>query len=290
MKIAIDLQFCQSGSRTQGIGRSSLAIVKEMIKQSKGKHEFWILLNEALNPKPIPDIKKEMLDLLPESRIVAYQVPEPNDACNDNLPRQTAAEYIREYFIEALQPDVLYIGSFFEGINDSAITSIGAFSENINVVVTQHDIIPFLQQDRYLGNADIKRNYLKKIQDIQKADLLLSVSAYSKQESEQHLNISANKIVNVSSAVISDFIVNRKDEKIQKKVLSKYHLKSKYILYAPSGFDIRKNVEGLIEAYAKLPKSIQELHALELVGKVNKEIENKISVQVQQTALRGEVI
>lgn len=269
MKIAIDLQSCQSKARHHGIGRSALSMVKHIIQQSAGKHEIWVLLNAQLNPETIPEIKQKLQDILPVEQIISYQVPTPNNAQNQNQQRQAAAEYIREYFIESLQIDLLYITSFFEGLSDEAVTSIGSFSENTTVAVTQHDLIPYIQQEIYLHEPEIKQGYLRKITQIKKSDIILSVSEYSKQESEQYLNIPADKIISVSSGIAQEFVkVPAKSQQKHQQLISKYTQQKNYILYAPSGFDERKNVTGLIKAYAQLPEIIQQQYSLVLVGKV----------------------
>jgi len=44
VRVVIDLQSSQSGSRHGGIGRYSMSLAKAMIEQSRG-HEFWVVLN-----------------------------------------------------------------------------------------------------------------------------------------------------------------------------------------------------------------------------------------------------
>ena len=290
MKIAIDLQSCQSNSRHHGIGRYSMAIVREIIKLSAAKHEIWVLLNAQLNPETIPEISSRLADLLPTTQIISYQVPTPNNAQSIHQAKQSAAEYIREYFIASLQPDILYITSLFEGIHDHATTSIGELSENMTVAVTQYDLIPYIQPDIYLDNSEIKHNYLKIIRFLKKADLILSISNYSKQETTEQLQIPAQKIINVSSAVTANFTISQADDKHHKKsLLAKHTLQPDYILYAPSGFDSRKNVIGLIHAYALLPKASQEKHPLVLVGKVNDLIKQGLLSLISQLKLTNRV-
>ncbi|MEO1880979.1 MAG: glycosyltransferase [Methylococcales bacterium] len=291
MRIAIDLQSCQSASRHHGIGRYSMAIVREIIQQSTSKHEIWVLLNAQLNPETIPAIKQSLQDLIPEKQVVSFQVPTPNDAQNIHQEKQKASEYIREYFIESLQPDILYITSLFEGMSDHATTSIGALNENLTVAVIQYDLIPYIQQDIYLGNIDIKSNYLKKIKSLNKADCILTISAYSKKESEQHLSVATEKIINVSSAVTANFTsLPAKNPAHQKSLLAKYNIQEKYIFYAPSGFDQRKNVVGLIKAYALLPQSVQVQYHLVLAGTVKNLIKLGITELLDQLKITEQVV
>jgi len=290
MKIAIDLQSCQSNARHHGIGRAALSIVQQIIKQSAQKHEIWIVLNAQLNSETILEIKKKLQAILPIERIISYQVPIPNDSKIANQHRQAAAEYIREYFIESLQIDILYITSFFEGLSDNAITSISSFSDNITVAVTQHDLIPYIQQDVYLPGREIKHNYLKKINQLKKADLILAVSDYSKQETKQYLKIPGDKIISISSGIAQEFINSVAINKQQKfELQTKYKLQENYLLYAPSGFDERKNVKGLIKAYAQLPEKIQQQYSLVLVGKVALVVEESLRELAKQHKVIGDI-
>ena len=44
MRIVIDLQGAQNGSRHRGIGRYSVALAKSIVR-NRGNHEIFILLN-----------------------------------------------------------------------------------------------------------------------------------------------------------------------------------------------------------------------------------------------------
>jgi glycosyltransferase involved in cell wall biosynthesis len=267
-----------------------MAIVQEILRQSSGKHDIWILLNAQLNPESIPPIKLALQGLLPSAQIVLYQVPVPNDSSHVNASRQEAGEYIREYFIEALQPDIVLITSFFEGLCDHSITSIGRLSNNTNVAVIHYDLIPYLDQSLYLANAEIKANYLKKIKDIKKADAILSISEYSKQEIQQSLHISSERVVNISSAITAEFDgVSSIDSQQVQAVLNGYQLSNGYILYAPSGFDSRKNVVGLIEAYALLPANIQSKHSLVLVGRADPLVKKALYTLAEKRGIQNQI-
>ena len=289
MKIAIDLQSCQSKSRHHGIGRYSMAIVREIIKQAGDRHEIWILLNAQLYPQTIAEIEQRLQDLLPAARIIAFQVPTPNDANSSYQTRQCAAEIIREYFIEALQPDVLYLTSLFEGLNDHATTSIGAFSDNVPVALIQYDLIPYLQQDVYLANEDIRYSYLKKIDSLKRADKVLAISAYVKQEVEQALDIAADKVVNVSTAVTAHFSPDAQMADAE-AIIAGFGLDKGYILYAPSGFDVRKNVPGLLRAYALLSTSVQQTCPLVLVGRVHETTKDALLTLASDLRISGQLV
>ena len=62
------------------------------------------------------------------------------------------------------------------------------------------------------------------------------------------LGLSENKLVNISTAVDSVFKpVDYTQDEIQ-LLRKSYGLERKIVMYAPGGFDMRKNFEGLIQA------------------------------------------
>ncbi len=124
MRILIDLQGAQTGSRFRGIGRSSVARAKSIIK-NRGDHEVLLLLN-GLFEDTIDPIRRDFSAILPAENILVFSVPSPVSAlAAENAWRIEAAELIREGMINALMPDVVLITSLFEGPSDPAIVSIG---------------------------------------------------------------------------------------------------------------------------------------------------------------------
>jgi glycosyltransferase involved in cell wall biosynthesis len=65
MRIVVDLQSCQSGSRFGGIGRYSMSLLKAMITHHP-QHEYLVVLNE-LFPEPSNEVRAELRNYLPGS-------------------------------------------------------------------------------------------------------------------------------------------------------------------------------------------------------------------------------
>ena len=126
MRILIDLQAAQSGSRFRGIGRYSTWLARAMI-QLGAEHEFYLLLNGML-PQAIPEIIARFDDVLPRTNIRVWHAVSPTDWTTDqNSHRRKAAELIREAFIAYLAPDVVHVTCPMDGYDDNAIFSLGAF-------------------------------------------------------------------------------------------------------------------------------------------------------------------
>ena len=73
MRIVIDMQPCQNGSRHRGIGRHSMAFVRAMVKSGRN-HEYILALNRSF-PESIDEVRRAFNGLLPPSALVTYSVP-----------------------------------------------------------------------------------------------------------------------------------------------------------------------------------------------------------------------
>ena len=264
MRIVIDLQSCQSGSRYGGIGRYSLALAKAMVRESRG-HEFWVVVNNLL-PDAIPGIRAEFTDLLPPDRIRVVHLPGPiAESKPDNLYRYQSAKLIREHFLEELQPDIIHITSLIEGFYEDVTTSVGLLAPAERTVSTLYDLIPYVEQDIYLQDPVTRKHYLSKVDELQKAGLLLSISGYSRQEAIELLGVPEQSVVNISSAADSFFRQVTATEDDVAALRNRYAIRKKFLMYT-SSFDARKNQESLIKAFASLPMSVRSKYQLVIVG------------------------
>lgn len=266
MRIVIDLQGAQAENRLRGIGKYSLSIAKAIAKNNRN-HEIYIVLN-GLFYDSIEPIRKAFNDLLPCKNICIFSTPDNVAAINGIRERRIASEYIRESFIASLDPDIVLVTSLFEGLVDDAVTSVKSFASSFPTAVILYDLIPYIFQSQYLNNPDVKRWYLDKIEHFSKADLLLSISAASRNDGLNHLSFSKEKIINISSAVDEVFAPQILDQKHAKDILNTYSLKKKIVMYT-GGIDYRKNIEGLIEAYSMLPYNIRSNHQLAIICSIN---------------------
>lgn len=268
MRIVIDLQGAQSASRFRGVGRYSLSLALAMARHA-GKHEIWLALNGAF-PESVFSIRHAFAGLIPQERIRIFEVPAPvAEIERTNAWRVRAAEKIHEHFLQQLKPDVIHVSSFFEGYIDDAVTSVGAFVPGVCTAITLYDLIPLLNQQDYLANGVQRDYYLRKIQSLKHADLLLAISEASRCEAIEALQLPQNQVVNISAAADGLFhSLVLTAERIQ-ALRSQYGITRNMVMYAPGGFDSRKNFEALITAYAMLTPMVRADHQLVIVGNID---------------------
>ena len=267
MRIVIDMQGAQTESRFRGIGRYTLAFAQAVVR-NRGKHEVMLALS-GLFPDTIDAIRTAFDGLLPQENICVWSAPGPVKAEHpDNGARRETAELIREAFLASLQPDVIHITSLFEGYVDDAVTSIGRFDAKTAVSVTLYDLIPLLNPDQYLTpNPRYATYYEHKIASLRQAQWMLAISEYSRQEGVHALNDDSGRIVNVGTAIGSEFQPLDLAPAPSAALLSRIGITRAMVLYT-GGADERKNLPRLIEAWSALPASLRQSHQLLFAGRM----------------------
>lgn len=271
MRIVIDLQAAQSNSsRHRGIGRYAVSLVKSILRQ-RGAHEVVIALNGTFLDS-IQSLRTAFEGLIEQSQIVVWPGLTGVSAENPrNAWRRHAAELLRESFLNNLKPDVLLISSLFEGLNEDAVTSIGSLPANpisYKTAVILYDLIPYIHRHPYLENPGVARWYLDKVSNLQRSNLLLSISASSRQEAIDHLSYAPDNIVNVSGDADACFRNLHLSVDECTALRSRYSLKRSFVMYT-GGIDHRKNIEGLIRSFSNLPEELRASFQLAIVCSVS---------------------
>ncbi|MBK3741077.1 glycosyltransferase [Paraburkholderia aspalathi] len=289
MRIVIDLQACQTpGSKNRGIGRYSMALAKAMARSSRG-HEIWLALNGRFLDT-IETVRSEFDDLIPQDHIRVFDVAGAvADAQSGNHARRNVSERMREAFLEDLRPDVVHTSSHFEGLSDDAVTSIGLFEQRAIHAITLYDLIPLLNPVPYLENPVVRDWYYRKLQSAKRADLLLAISESSRREGLDGLSLPAERVVNISSAIDPIFRPIEIRDEYEALVRRRYGLKNRFVMYT-GGIDHRKNIEGLIAAYAALPKSVRSQHQLAIVCSIRDEDRQRLGHLASSCGLLAEEI
>src|SRR5690606_24594145 len=171
-----------------------------------GEHRLSILLSDRF-PETIAPLREVFDPLVGADNVHVLAVP---PGCRDteptNIGRVRVAESIRQHFIWTLKPDAVHVASLFEGFADDASVAIEPGRDSTPLtVVTLYDLIPFLNQQAYLTDPYVRRWYMRRLQHLRNADLLLAISQSSRQEALTNLDMCPEKVVNISSAIDDHF-------------------------------------------------------------------------------------
>ena len=267
MKIVLDLQACQASNRERGIGRYSLSLAQEMLRQA-GKHDISIVLNNCF-AETVSPLREAFAGLLPASKIQVVELPPNVRECNPpGAWRNRAAEHIRQRYLDTLAPDIVHVSSLFEGWVDDAVTSVSPGSPGTETAVTLYDLIPLLNPQNYLANPDLSRWYFRKLQSLKNADLLLAISEHSRVEAIAALQLPPDKVVNISTAVEGRFRPLGLAPQAFEPVCRQYGITRAFVMYT-GGIDYRKNIDGLINAFSLLPPLLRSQYQLAIVCNIS---------------------
>ena len=220
----------------------------------------------ALFPDTIEAIRAAFDGLIPQENIRVWQVPGPVcSSSNENDWHRRTAELVREAFLASLKPDIVLVSSLFEGLSDDAVTSIGMLSRTMPTAVILYDLIPLIQRRPYLENPVVEAWYENKLDHLRRADMLLAISESSRQEGIQYLGFPAETCINISTAADQQFQPQQIDSEKEQEVRQRYGLNRPFVMYT-GGIDHRKNIEGLIRAYAQITaEPLRTRHQLAIV-------------------------
>ena len=288
MRIVIDLQSCQSGSKRGGIGRYSMELAKAMAREPRG-HELWLVLS-ALMPESVAEVRIAFDGLIPKDKIQVFDLPHHVDMRASPPARVRAAEIIREDFLRSLKPDFVHISSLFEGFDEDVVTSVDQHFAGHKTAVTVYDLIPLVHSALYFADGKRRDFYERKIQNIKNAGLMLAISEFSRREAIDLLDMDPGSVVNISSAVDPRFMPTPSDPGKVARVLSRYGIRRQFLMYA-ARFDLLKNQTNLIAAFARLPRKLRKDYQLVIVGKGSEETLNKLNQLAEKSGLEaGEVV
>ena len=125
------------------------------------------------------------------------------------------------------------------------------------VVVTIHDLIPMLLPAYRGGRLGTAYTRLVSL-SARRASLVLTDSQASRRDIIQHLLVAPDRVEAIYLAADERYQTER-DLQVQERVRRRYALPARYLLYM-GGFDVRKNVTGVMKAFAQA-----EIPGVELV-------------------------
>ena len=131
-------------------------------------------------------------------------------------------------------------------------------------VVTMHDVIPLAAPEH------CQPEFLRFFEQwaapcLELADRVVTVSEYSRQDIMKHLSLSEDKLTVVPECVRPVFRPAAPGESLA-GTLSKYRIRAPFALFVGT-IEPRKNVDGIIAAYARLSARTRENLSLVIVGR-----------------------
>jgi glycosyltransferase involved in cell wall biosynthesis len=285
VKILVDMQGTQTESRYRGIGRYCLAATRALVELCRGVHETTLLFNAALD-----GIDQAVEEIAGDGGQVRRRAVGPirntsfDNRAND--ARRNAAERVFTHALDIERPDVVWLGSVVEGFLDDAI--VPHAPPEAFTVATLYDLIP-LHDAGYLGQARPRDWYMHRLGILQRSDLLLAISEWVRADAIERLGVDPDRIVSIGAGVDARFYPPAPGTDHSPILDERFGIKRPFVMYN-GGFDKRKNVPALIEAYASLPEALRAEHVLVIVGRADALARDRFADTVAAGRLRTDEV
>jgi len=264
-----------------------MAITRAIIKLGS-THQFIIALNQSF-PEAIDDIRKELSDLLPQDAFAVFSVPRAATAADPiNAWRNRVAEQARSHFLESLKPDLVFIPSLNEGLWDDTVVSVEKDAPYLTAV-TLYDLIPLEDPERYLGGGSDRDAYLRRLDQLRRADLILPISQYVAQDAASKLDLNYDLMTVAHCGVERHFVPAGQSAAPRTSLLNEYGITRAYVMTA-SPLEARKNIEGLIAGFASMSATARDAHQLVLLGKMDAFARNYLSDLARNEGLPADTL
>ncbi|HET9443030.1 MAG TPA: glycosyltransferase family 1 protein, partial [Acidimicrobiales bacterium] len=190
---------------------------------------------------------------------VGQYVLNPDLALPGGLEPLVATGRLR-FVDEAGYPDgaVVHLTSPFElSVPLERLLPDRARRARLRLVVTLFDLIPESEPGTYLEDPGLRRRYRARRELVRQADHVIAISAHTAAEAVRLLGVDPGRVTAVGLAPAAGFRPpGSREAALAAARAGVPGLGREFVLYT-GGSDPRKNVEGLLEAWARLPEGVR---------------------------------
>lgn len=287
MRFAIDMQACLTDSRDRGIGRYADNLVAEMVRQRQDD-EILLALDGA-DPVRLRQARSRLRHQCVRAATTVMHYPTSAFVDHDALRMHSAAR-LRGRFFESLGLDALLHTSFFETRSSYTTAIDWAADPRPKTAVIAYDVIPLLYPERYLEpDPFLAEWYPRKCESFTKFDCFLSISQATRVDLIDKLGISPEKIHVINAGLDPDMLaIAQADSPVDERILARHGIDAPFVLMVGNG-DWRKNTLGAVEAFARLPRSLQKKYLLVLT-QVGTDVKEALAGSFSHIASRVRVL
>ena len=260
MRLIFDLFPCQTASRLRGIGRYTLSLAKAMAA-ARGEHELRLLAN-GLYPDSAAELRHAFGASVPPGAMSSYTHPPLAGAGTDSPGQESAASAVIHTAYQAVRADASLNAGPFEGWCEQGMTAqADALLPPGLRVALLYDFIPLLFPAQHLDPSPAYAAWFRRrLANLQKVDLFLAISEATRADALRILGVAPERVVNIGGAGDAYFQVLADREAVASTVQA-LGISRPFVLYTGNG-DYRKNLDGMLQAYAQLDPALRRSHQL----------------------------
>lgn len=286
MRLVIDLQTLQSESRHRGIGRYSQGLAQAMVQATSGI-DVTALQNAAM---PIASGEDgSMLDgALPRGRVSVFAgLPGTRGLAPEGRSRAAASDIIRDAHVDRLAPDVVHTASPFDGLGDDTVVGAAGLHRSHLTAVTVFDLIPFENPEIHLPTP-LHRNWFgARLERLKTTGLILAISEHTRRRAIELLEVPPDRVTTIMGDTDAIFRQLDLDPETRRKLLAKYGITKPFVMHTGI-LEPRKNIAGLVRAFACLAPELRQTHQIVLAAKFTELDRNELLRLARQCGLGPE--
>ncbi len=242
MRVTFDARHLQTASRVRGIGRYTRNLLAAFARTSTDDIE-WTLLRLRNFPQADPS-----------------SLPRHRDLGTLRLRRP-------ELSMLALDPILLSAELALARPRVYHSTQLGLPAlRACRAVITIHDLAPLRWPDHYLRLPHARVGHAWEYALARRADAIIAVSEATRRDVIDRLHVSSERVTVIPEAVDTEFAPPSAEE--GRRVAGTFGVPGRYVLYVGQ-FDPRKNMDGLLAAFARAASVDPELR-LVIAGELGK--------------------
>lgn len=244
MRVVLDARHLQTVSRTRGIGRYSRGLLTAFARRAPDDVR-WTLLRLG----NFPPASRLELPLHDDLRVLRPRRPE-----------------LAMIALDAPMLSVELAGYGNEAVYHSVQLGLPAL-RRAHAVLTIHDLAPLHWPEHYLRWPHVRVGHMWQYALAQRADAVIVPSQATASDVARRLRIPEARIRVIHEAVDPDFAPPTHDEG-RRRARERFAVPERYVLYVGQ-FDPRKNMDGLLAAFAEAAGSDPDLR-LVIAGDLGK--------------------
>ena len=251
-RIGIELLGTRSASRNRGIERYSRSLVATLLDRDPS-NDYVLYAREGLPTDHIPKA--------------------PNAVVRELRPDQAAGETTLAHVMERLaetNPDGLDVLLILNPLELAPGFDLPAKPlSGLKMVAVVYDLIPLLFQEEYLSQCpgpECVLRYAQGLSRLRSYDAMLAVTEATRRDCLSLLNLSPDRVVTIGIASDGRFFVPDRTEPMpaESRVLLQALAITRPFVFSVGSLECRKNLWGLIDAFAMLPVELRQTHQLVL--------------------------
>jgi glycosyltransferase involved in cell wall biosynthesis len=271
MRIGIDMLSLQSpGSRGRGVGRFGENLVDGLLTLGHDHHFIFYGHGEY------PD------DRIPQAPNATREPINPDPARGEHRIRDAMERLARTnpHGVDAFL--LIHPFELCPGYEPPARPLNGP-----RMVSVVHDLIPFLFPEQYLADPPNAAWNYRRLHTLRHYDALLTNSESTRRDCLRILGIPGDRVTTIGGAADGSFWYSDRTSILPRESqasLERYEIRKPF-LFTLGGDDPRKNLSGLVKAFALLPMELREAHQLVIACYLREQTVRELREQARQSGL-----